>query len=339
MLRLAEEDEMDSKGQSTMADEIMEMASNNLNYVSEYLQLADHARRRGDWNRALDLCTQALSLCTDPDIDLQHCRGLTSICLGAVHHSRGALDEAGHSYAQADNIFQLGNEPTDRWNEAVAKYGYGLVALSKSDFPKSIRLLRESRNVLLSVSQTVPEVVRHIVKVEARIAQVEELKHRRSLGTKNANAIPVIGYTSAGEPISAISIDPDIATYSSLPLHGRMCSLRSLKDGADPKPVTLDRSSRYFAVCAIGDSMVDVGVLEGDYVIFRQQPSVDTGDIAVIRIDNSDGSTSLVKRFLRQGDKIILKAENPAFTPKEQIFTRNDPTMEILGKVVAVAST
>jgi SOS-response transcriptional repressor LexA len=46
-----------------------------------------------------------------------------------------------------------------------------------------------------------------------------------------------------------------------------------------------------------------------------------------------------VKRFLRQGDKIILKAENPAFTPKEQIFTRNDPTMEILGKVVAVAST
>lgn len=333
---------MTGKGQPTMADEVMDMVCDNLNYVSEYLHLADHARRRGDWSRSLDLCAQALSLCTEPDISAQNCRGLTSICLGVVNHSRGALKEAGHSYGQAERIFQLSEEPSDRWNEAVAKYGRGLVELSKRDLGKSMRLLRESRNLLVSVANAMPEVTRQISRVDARIAQVESLRRKLSSGNRNASTIPVIGYTSAGEPISAISIDPDDAHYDSIPLHGRLFELRSLKDGGDPKPVTLDKSSKYFAVYVIGDSMIDVGIHEGEYVIFRQQPSVDPGDVAVIRIDNPidspDGSTTLVKRFLRQGDKIILRAENAAFTPKEQIFTQHDPTLEVLGRALAVTS-
>ena len=328
---------MDGKGQPTMADEVMEMMSHNMDYVSEYVRLANHARRRGHWDRALDLCTEALSLCTEPDVSAQHCHGVATVCLGAIQHSRGVLDEAGHAYFEAESVFKLGEDNTDRWNEAVARYGHGLVELSKGDLSKSMQLLRESKNMFTSVSKELPEAARQIRLVEARIAQVDDLKRKQSSGNKNPNTVPVIGYTSAGEPISAIPVDPDDATYNSLPLHGRMCGLRSLKDGTDPKPVMLDKSSKYFALVVTGDSMIEVGIHDGEYVIFRQQPSVNSGDIAVIRIDNSDGSTSLVKKYIRQGDKIILKAKNDAFIPKEQIFTRSDPTLEVLGKVVAVA--
>jgi SOS-response transcriptional repressor LexA len=329
---------MADKGQPTMADEIVEMVRCEADYVSEYLVLADHARRLGHWDEALDLCAEALSLCTEPDVATQHCRGVASIYLGAVHHSTGILDEAGHAYFQAEDIFQLRGEPCDHWNEAVAKYGHGLVELSKGDLSKSMRLLRESKNMFISVSKELPEAARQIPRVEARIVQVDDLKRKRSSGDKNSNTVPVIGYTSAGKPISAIPIDPDDATQNSLPLHGRMCGLRSLKEGTDPKPVMLDKNSKYFALVVTGDSMVEVGIHDGEYVIFRQQPSVDSGDIAVIRIDHSDGSASLVKKFIRQGDKIILKAKNDLFVPKEQIFSRSDPTLKVLGKVVAVAS-
>ena len=44
-------------------------------------------------------------------------------------------------YFQAEDIFQLRGDPCDHWNGAVAKYGHGLVELSKGDLSKSMRLL------------------------------------------------------------------------------------------------------------------------------------------------------------------------------------------------------
>ena len=75
-----------------------------------------------------------------------------------------------------------------------------------------------------------------------------------------------------------------------------------------------------------GDSMVECGINDGDYVVVKQQSVANNGDIVVAIID--DGAT--VKRFYREDDHIRLQPENSSMEP---IITRD---CSIAGKVVAV---
>lgn len=84
--------------------------------------------------------------------------------------------------------------------------------------------------------------------------------------------------------------------------------------------------------------MKEADIDDGDYAVFRQQPSADPGDIVVVRIDKIDDSYSTVKQLVRGNGKVVLKAANTAFSPQKQVFTERDPIIEVLGKVVAVAS-
>ena len=84
--------------------------------------------------------------------------------------------------------------------------------------------------------------------------------------------------------------------------------------------------------------MLEVGINDGDYVIFKHQRDANPHDIVVVRIDYPDGAYSTVKRYVPQGDTIQLRAENPNFNPQVMIFSKNDATVEILGKALAVAT-
>jgi repressor LexA len=78
-----------------------------------------------------------------------------------------------------------------------------------------------------------------------------------------------------------------------------------------------------------GDSMIDAGILDRDYVVVRQQPSADPGDTVVAGIP---GEEATVKTFLRRRNKIVLRPENANLD--EMIFDPADVT--IYGKVVTV---
>jgi SOS-response transcriptional repressor LexA len=84
--------------------------------------------------------------------------------------------------------------------------------------------------------------------------------------------------------------------------------------------------------------MQDVGINDKDYAVFRSQSDVDSGEIAVILLDSGMDADSTVKRLIKRDGKVILRAENPTFHPQEQIFTKNDPTIRVLGKAIAAAS-
>ncbi|HZD59873.1 MAG TPA: transcriptional repressor LexA [Anaerolineae bacterium] len=75
-----------------------------------------------------------------------------------------------------------------------------------------------------------------------------------------------------------------------------------------------------------GESMIEAGILNGDYLIVRQQPVADNGDIIVALVDDE----ATVKRFYKQGDRIILKPENKSM---ESIIISN---VTILGKVIGL---
>jgi repressor LexA len=81
-----------------------------------------------------------------------------------------------------------------------------------------------------------------------------------------------------------------------------------------------------FVLRVQGESMINAGILDGDYVFVKQQEHADNGEIVVALIDDE----ATVKRFFRESDHIRLQPENPRMEPIRV------PNAEILGKVVGI---
>ncbi len=135
--------------------------------------------------------------------------------------------------------------------------------------------------------------------------------------------------TTAG--FSKESSAPEIRGVVSLPLVGRVAAgmpilaEQNIEDTFTvPTEIASDSSS--FILEVHGNSMINVGIYNGDYIIVREQPSAMNGDIVVAMIDGS----ATVKTFYKERGRVRLQPENDAMEP---IFADN-PT--ILGKVVAL---
>lgn len=76
-----------------------------------------------------------------------------------------------------------------------------------------------------------------------------------------------------------------------------------------------------------GESMINAGICDGDYVMVKQQDAAKDGDIVVALIDNESAT---VKRFFREKDCIRLQPENDAMEP----FYEKD--VSILGLVIGI---
>jgi repressor LexA len=96
-----------------------------------------------------------------------------------------------------------------------------------------------------------------------------------------------------------------------------------------PLPEDFTGSGQVFMVKVRGDSMIEAGIFDGDFVVVRQQPDADPGDTVVAGIPGEEGT---VKTFLKRRGKIVLRPENP--TMDEMVFDPEDVT--IYGKVVTV---
>ena len=120
--------------------------------------------------------------------------------------------------------------------------------------------------------------------------------------------IPVVGRVAAGLPILA---EENIEEYLTVDdLH--------LKDEG------------VFGLRVKGDSMKNVGILDGDRVIVRRQESAVSGDIVVAILDNE----ATVKRYHREVDHIRLQPENDAYQPI--IIHERDEDFRLAGKVVGL---
>jgi repressor LexA len=96
-----------------------------------------------------------------------------------------------------------------------------------------------------------------------------------------------------------------------------------------PLPEDFTGGGQLFMLKVRGDSMIEAGILSGDYVVVRQQDTADKGDVVVAGIP---GDEATVKSFGRRGAKIILTPHNPTMQP--MVFDPSDVT--IYGKVVTV---
>ena len=96
-----------------------------------------------------------------------------------------------------------------------------------------------------------------------------------------------------------------------------------------PVPADFTGDGPLFMVRVRGDSMIDAGILDGDYVVVRQQPEAHKGEIVVAGIPGEEGT---VKTYSRKGRKVVLIPANERLAPME--FDPAD--VRIFGKVVTV---
>ncbi|MFN2588709.1 MAG: transcriptional repressor LexA [Actinomycetota bacterium] len=126
-----------------------------------------------------------------------------------------------------------------------------------------------------------------------------------------ARSVPLLGRIAAGTPILA----------------------EEHVDEIYPMPAELVGDGNVFMLQVHGDSMIDAGILDGDYVIVRQQPTAHSGEIvaAMMPSDFGDAPEATVKTIRHRGSAVWFEPANPALQPFEA-----PQGTEILGKVVAV---
>lgn len=105
----------------------------------------------------------------------------------------------------------------------------------------------------------------------------------------NLKQVPLIGTVQAGMPITAIENLESTMTL----------------------PVQLTGNSDCFMLRVQGDSMMNIGIYEGDMLIVRHQNTANNGDVVVARIDDE----ATVKRFFKEKGHIRLQPENDDFSP------------------------
>ena len=143
----------------------------------------------------------------------------------------------------------------------------------------------------------------HLQQLQAKgrlVAPDAKGKKRAIVTSVRPGQIPVVGVVTAGIPILAVENQEGTMSW----------------DG-DPN---------CFALRVRGESMVGAGILDGDKVVVRPQPSADDGQIVVARI----GDEATVKRLSRKNGQVWLLPENPAFEPID------GSEAEIIGIVKAV---
>ena len=118
--------------------------------------------------------------------------------------------------------------------------------------------------------------------------------------------LPILGYIAAGLPIQPYR-DPN-ATFM-------------------VAPTMVSGKKRAYVLQVRGDSMVEDGILDGDYVVVEEVSEVKNGDIVVALLENG---LATLKRFYKENDRVRLEPANAKMGP---IYARN---VKVQGKVIAL---
>jgi len=123
----------------------------------------------------------------------------------------------------------------------------------------------------------------------------------------NSSKVSVLGSIAAGTPIEAIQHEVDKVAL----------------------PEDLKKNGEYFGLKVKGDSMIEAGINDGDTVIIKKTSTADTGQIAVVLIDEQEAT---LKRIRKKGNTIALEAANKNYDTK--IYASN--RIKIQGRLISL---
>jgi repressor LexA len=219
----------------------------------------------------------------------------------------GPLDESGLTARQRmvlevirDSVQRRGYPPSMR------EIGEAVGLTSTSSVSHQLRTLQRKGFLLRDPNRPRAVVVR---MPGSPAVQAEEESYEISNGQEAALRpspayVPLVGRIAAGGPILAEEAVEDVFAL----------------------PRQLVGEGTHFLLNVTGDSMIEAAIADGDWVVVRQQPVAENGDIVAAMIEGE----ATVKTFKRRDDEIWLMPHNPAYEP----IPGGDAT--ILGRVVAV---
>ena len=162
--------------------------------------------------------------------------------------------------------------------------------------------------------------------MHAHLATLQKLGYLRRDPTKpraiEVRYDPTSGATMERRPVRHVPLVGDVAAGTDVLAQENVEELL-------PLPADFTGEGTLFMLRVRGDSMIDAGILDGDYVVVRQQAEARNGEIIVAGIP---GDEATIKTFTRQGSRIVLLPANARLAPME--FDPTDVT--IFGKVVTV---
>lgn len=181
--------------------------------------------------------------------------------------------------------------------------------IQKYDYSPSLREIAKAIGVtsLATVHEHIANLVKKgvIRRYTGGIQGYEILNKKAGELTKGVE-LPVLGFIAAGQPLEPYT-DPN-ATL-----------------GVSPSLISGEK--RAFVLQVKGESMIDEGILDGDYVVIEEQENANNGDIVVALLENG---LATLKRFFKEATRVRLEPANSKMAP---IFAKN---IRIQGKVIAV---
>ncbi|MCX6726811.1 MAG: transcriptional repressor LexA [Candidatus Shapirobacteria bacterium] len=197
-------------------------------------------------------------------------------------------------------LYKRQREILDFINENIGKYGYAPTLTEIADHfgLSSLATVHEHLAVL--------EKKGLIRRYRGAVRGIEVIEKEGFISRLGTVELPILGFIACGQPLEPYN-DPN-ATL--------MVNSSVIRPG--------DKS---FVLQAKGDSMVDDGILSGDYVVVKEQREAHDGDIVVAVLTNGFAT---LKRYYKEATRIRLQPANSTMDP---MYVRS---VEIRGKVVAV---
>ncbi|MFZ0323853.1 MAG: transcriptional repressor LexA [Actinomycetes bacterium] len=228
---------------------------------------------------------------------------------------------ADHSGPEAAQLHEIPDGPADA-SGLTARQRKVLDFISESverrGYPPSMREIGEA------VGLTSPSSVSH---------QLTALERKGYL-RRDANrprAIEVVSPDPADPGFDVTGVGDSRPSPSYVPLVGRIAAggpilAEEAIEDVFPLPRQLVGDGNLFLLKVVGDSMVDAAICDGDWVVVRQQPNADNGDIVAAMLDHE----ATVKTYKKRDGHVWLMPHNPVYDP----ILGDDAT--VLGRVVAV---
>lgn len=187
-------------------------------------------------------------------------------------------------------------------------------AMRERGYPPSVREIGQA------VGLTSPSTV------HAHLATLQRLGFLKRDPTKpramEVRFDPTSGAAVERRPVRHVPLVGDVAAGVDVLAHENV-------EEVMPVPADLSGDGELFMLRVRGDSMVDAGILDGDYVVVHSQPTADKGDVVVAGIP---GEEATVKTFQRRGTKVVLEPANARLKPMS--FDADE--VQIFGRVVTV---
>ncbi len=160
------------------------------------------------------------------------------------------------------------------------------------------------------------------------LKQPDDVSAARNIGGNVAANDVLGGVVSSGSKVPAAAND-----VIEVPLHGRIAAgvpIEALEDHQSlPVPAALLGSGEHYALEVSGDSMIEAGILDGDYALVKKANSARDGEIVVALVRNEEAT---LKYLRHENGKIVLDPANGAYDP--QVYA--DHEVQVQGKLAGL---